>query len=162
GSPGNDALDGGDGDDTLIITSGTDTATGGNGFDVLRYAGDANANTLNLAQAGNLLTVSGLLGGTVDVSGGGIERVDVVGGAGDGSDLVEGGEGADVLVVNGSAGADAFGLSPNGTRLRLDVAPGVQQDVAGVEQVDVNGLAGADTFTVNDLSTTEVRLVNLD
>src|SRR5204862_8310737 len=73
---------------------------------------------------------------------------------GDGSDVIEGGsDESDVLLFNGAAAAETFTRSPgatSNTRLLLtrDIG-GISMDVAGVEQVNVNGLGGGDTFTVN-------------
>ena len=82
---------------------------------------------------------------------------------GDGSDTVDGQGGSDRLVFNGSDDAENFGISANGSRVRLtrDVG-GVAMDLVGVETVDVNALGGADTVTVNDLTGTDVSVVDLN
>jgi hypothetical protein len=82
---------------------------------------------------------------------------------GDGSDSVEGQGGADTLRFNGSNIGERVELSANGGRSRLvrDVAA-VTMDTAGVERVDFNALGGADVVTVDDLSGTDVRQVNVD
>jgi Ca2+-binding RTX toxin-like protein len=83
---------------------------------------------------------------------------------GDGSDVVEGEAGnRDVLVFNGSGQSENFDASANGPRLRFfrDVGT-IVMDVAGVERVDLNALGGSDTTVVNDLTGTEVSLVDVD
>jgi hypothetical protein len=82
---------------------------------------------------------------------------------GDGSDVVEGQGGRDTMVFNGSDAAETIDLSANGSRVRFtrDVG-GVTMDLNGVEQVDFNALGGADAITVNDLSGTGLKEVNLD
>ena len=82
---------------------------------------------------------------------------------GDGSDTVEGQGGTDTLQFNGANVNENIDLSANGSRLRLfrDVG-NVTMDVNGVEQVNVVALGGADTITVNDLTGTDVKSVNLD
>jgi Ca2+-binding RTX toxin-like protein len=81
---------------------------------------------------------------------------------GDGSDVVEGQDGADRLVFNGANINENIDISANGERVRLfrDVA-NITMDFNGVEQLDVNALGGADTITINDLSGTDLTLVNV-
>jgi RTX calcium-binding nonapeptide repeat (4 copies) len=82
---------------------------------------------------------------------------------GDGSDSIEGGPGADTMVFNGAAAAETVDLSANGNRLRFFRQPAnITMDTHGVEQIDFNALGGADAITVNDLSRTDVKSVNLD
>src|SRR6202035_24169 len=82
---------------------------------------------------------------------------------GDGSDVVEGQGGHDTLQFNGSNANEHIDLSANGSRLRLfrDVG-NVTMDVNGVEQVNIAALGGADSLTVNDLSGTDVKDVNIN
>jgi Ca2+-binding RTX toxin-like protein len=82
---------------------------------------------------------------------------------GDGSDAIEGQDGFDRLVFVGSAGAEKFNVFPNGGRVLLtrDVGP-VTMDLNDVEGLDVNPLAGRDRVTVNDMSGTDLTLMNLD
>jgi hypothetical protein len=58
---------------------------------------------------------------------------------------------------------ETFDLSANGPRLRLfrDVG-NIVMDINGVEQVNLTELRGADTTTVNDLSGTRVKNVQLN
>ena len=81
---------------------------------------------------------------------------------GDGSDVVEGQDGVDTLVFNGAIINESFDVSANGERVRLSRNVGtVSMDLNDVEQVNLNTLGGADTITVNDLSGTDVTLVNV-
>ena len=83
--------------------------------------------------------------------------------AGDGSDTVDGQGGSDRMVFNGSDDSEMFGISANGSRVRLtrDIG-GVTMDLNGVETMDVNALGGSDTITVNDTSATDLTTVNLN
>ena len=82
---------------------------------------------------------------------------------GDGSDTVDGQAGNDTLLFNGANVNENMDLSANGTHARLSRDVGnVTMDLNNVETVDVNALGGADTITVNDLSETAVKQVNLD
>ena len=82
---------------------------------------------------------------------------------GDGSDIVEGQAGTDTLVFNGSNVAENIDISANGSRVRLfrDVG-NVTMDLNGVENIQFNALGGADTITVNDLTGTDAKQVNID
>ncbi|MFA6134144.1 MAG: FG-GAP-like repeat-containing protein, partial [Phycisphaerae bacterium] len=141
GSPGNDTLLGGDGNDRLFGGAGDDVLDGGPGNDQL----------------------NGGLGNDVIFYG---ENSDVgTWNNGEGNDLVEGGDGDDSLVLNGTAAGDTFTVSPNGRRVSVVTDAGggpFTLDIAQVEQLDINTLAGADTVTVNDLSRTDMELVNID
>jgi Ca2+-binding RTX toxin-like protein len=139
GSVGPATLDGGAGDDSLFGGRGGETLVGGSGSDV----------------------VDGNQGADVALLGSGDDTF--VWDPGDGSDSVEGQGGADTLRFNGSNIGERVELSANGGRLRLvrDVAA-VTMDTAGVERVDFNALGGADVVTVDDLSGTDVRQVNVD
>ena len=132
-------IDGGDGNDDLAGGSGVETLRGGRGNDVL----DGNkGNDLALMGAGDDTFVWD---------------------PGDGSDTVEGQRGHDTMRFNGAAAAEHVDLSANGRRLRFfrDVAS-ITMDTNSVETVDFNALGGADTVTVNDLTGTDVRHVNVD
>src|SRR5262249_30165747 len=82
---------------------------------------------------------------------------------GDGNDTVEGQAGNDKLVFNGANIAENIDISANGSRARLfrDIA-GITMDLKVVETIDLRTLGGADTVTVNDLSGTDVRNVDID
>ena len=82
---------------------------------------------------------------------------------GDGSDTVEGQDGTDTMPFNGANGGEQVDLSANGDRLRFFRTQGnITMDTAGVEIVDFNALGGIDTMTVNDLTGTDVKIVNAD
>jgi Ca2+-binding RTX toxin-like protein len=82
---------------------------------------------------------------------------------GDGSDVVEGQAGSDTLQFNGANVNESMELSANGSRTRLfrDVG-NVTMDINSVERVNLVALGGADTITVDDLSGTAVKQVNVD
>jgi len=132
-------IDGGDGNDTLAGGSGAETLLGGNGNDSID---------------GNKGNDRAFLGAGDDT---------FVWDPGDGSDTVEGQDGTDTMRFNGANVAEHVDLSANGNRLRFfrDVA-NITMDTAGVERVDFNALGGADSVTVNDLTGTDVNLVNVD
>jgi Ca2+-binding RTX toxin-like protein len=132
-------IDGGDGNDRIAGGKGNETLLGGDGNDSI----DGNG--------GNDLA---LLGAGDDT---------FVWDPGDGSDTVEGQAGTDTMVFNGADVAERVALSANGNRLRFHRDPGaVTMDTAGVERVDFNALGGADVTTVDDLTGTDVKTVNLD
>jgi Ca2+-binding RTX toxin-like protein len=82
--------------------------------------------------------------------------------AGDGSDVVEGQDGRDTLAFNGSDDNETFGISANGSRVRLTRDVGtVTMDVDGVEGLQVSALNGADRLIVNDLTGTDVEQIDL-
>src|SRR5215216_2765701 len=82
---------------------------------------------------------------------------------GDGSDTVEGQDGTDTMPFNGANGGEQVDLSANGRRLRFFRTQGnITMDTAGIEIVDFNALGGADAMTVNDLTGTDVKVVNSD
>ena len=132
-------LRGGDGDDTLAGGSGAETLRGGDGRD----------------------SIDGNRGADVGLMGDGADTF--VWDPGDGSDVVEGQDGADTMLFNGAPIAEQFDLSANGRRLRFfrDIGA-ITMDTRGVERIDVPALGGADVVTVNDLTGTDVRNVNLD
>jgi Ca2+-binding RTX toxin-like protein len=82
---------------------------------------------------------------------------------GDGSDVVEGQAGNDTLLFNGANVNENIDISANGGRVRFfrDVA-NVTMDLNDTETIDFRALGGSDTITVNDLSGTDTKLVNLD
>ena len=153
GNGGNDTITAGNGLSPLIqITmdggAGNDTLQGGDGNDVL-IGGD-----------GNDVIVGGR-GNDVALMGAGDDTF--VWNPGDGSDTVEGQAGSDTMLFNGSNASEQFDVSANGGRVRFFRNVGnVTMDLSGVEGVDVNALGGADTLTVNDLTGTDLRQVNLD
>jgi Ca2+-binding RTX toxin-like protein len=132
-------LEGGAGDDTIAGGAGVETLLGDDGGD----------------------SIDGNGGNDVAFMGAGDDTF--VWDPGDGSDRVEGQDGTDTMLFNGAGGDEQVDLSANGNRLRFFRTQGtVTMDTAGVEQVDFNALGGADLATVNDLTGTDVRAVNLD
>src|SRR5262249_19843210 len=82
---------------------------------------------------------------------------------GDGNDTVDGGSGNDTVIVNGSAIAEIFDVSPNGSRVRLTRNIGsVVMDLSNIETVSLNALGTTETVTVNDLSRTDLKNVSVD
>jgi Ca2+-binding RTX toxin-like protein len=132
-------FNGGHGNDTLLGGSGTETFLGGDGND----------------------TVDGNRGNDVAFLGSGDDTF--AWDPGDGSDTVEGQSGLDTMLFNGANAAERIDLSANGNRLRFfrDVGT-VTMDTHGVERVDFKALGGSDAVTVNDLTGTDVRTLNVD
>src|SRR6266508_4398942 len=132
-------IDGGDGNDNLAGGKGVETLLGGRGNDSIDGNG---GNDLALLGAGNDTFVWD---------------------PGDGSDTIEGQAGTDTMRFNGANASEEVDVSANGNRLKFfRVQANITMDTAGVERVDFNALGGADLVTVNDLSGTDVNLVNVD
>ncbi|MDG3008156.1 beta strand repeat-containing protein [Paludisphaera mucosa] len=134
GGAGNDTLTGGSGADLLFGQDGNDTLLGKGGVDFL-FGGVGNDT---------------LTGGDADdqVFGeGGDDRM--IWNPGDDTDLNEGGAGVDTVEVNGGNGAEAFTITPNGTRVRFDrVNPApFSIDVGTSEKLVVNANGGDDAIT---------------
>jgi Ca2+-binding RTX toxin-like protein len=132
-------IDGGAGDDVIFGGDGNDTLIGGDGVDFID--GDRGDDIAFLG-AGNDIFVWD---------------------PGEGSDVVEGGTGTDVMIFNGNGANENFDLSANGERLRFfrDVA-NIVMDTNDLEKVDLNAFGGADNITINDLSGTDVKQVNIN
>jgi len=132
-------LDGGSGDDELFGSQGDDTLLGGDGNDTLD------------GSKGNDLAQMGAGDDTFQWD------------PGDGSDTVEGEDGTDTMSFIGANIAEKIDVSANGNRVRFfrDIG-NVTMDTAGVEQIDFEALAGADLVTVNDLTGTDLRTLQLD
>jgi Ca2+-binding RTX toxin-like protein len=132
-------VDGGAGDDTLLGSNGIDTLIGGADNDFVD------------GQQGNDVVQLGAGDDTFQWD------------PGDGSDVVEGGTGADTMVFNGSAGAETFEISANGTRTRFTRNLGsIVMDLNDIERIDLNALGGTDAVTVKDLTATDVTQVNVN
>ena len=159
GTPGVDLIKGGLGNDTLSGGAGADTLFGGQGDDTL--SGGAGVDILSGEQGDDTLT-----GGTGnDTLLGGDNSDSIIWADGDGSDLIEGGDGDDELTVTTDvASGDTLTLSRNGRRVDLSRTnlTAFTLDIAQVEQLDLNTSGGGDTVTVNDLTDTDLLLVNLD
>jgi Ca2+-binding RTX toxin-like protein len=135
GGGGNDVLTGGSGADQLFGGAGNDTLFGKGGNDLL-FGG-----------AGNDVLTGG--DGDDQVFGeAGNDRM--IWNPGDDSDLFEGGDGNDTAEVNGGNASEAFVITSNGSRVRLDrlnVAP-FSLDIGTTENLVVNANGGDDVITV--------------
>ena len=132
-------VDAGNGDDTVLGGDANEMVLGGNGDD----------------------TVDGNRGADRAMLGNGEDTF--IWDGGDGSDVVDGGRGPDTLVFNGAAGDETMRLSPNGTAAVFLRSPGsVRMDMVDVEALRVAALGGVDTITVDDMTGTTLRDVDLD
>jgi Ca2+-binding RTX toxin-like protein len=152
------------GNDTLVVNglAGNDTidASGLHAGQVNLTLNGGDGNDTIIGSAGNDTVIGGR--GT-DVARLGAGDDTFVWNPGDGSDRVDGGAGNDALVFNGANVAENIDVAANGRDVRLtrDVA-NITMDLANMETIDINALGGADTITVEDLSKTTVRQVNVD
>ena len=152
-----------EGNDQLVINTqaGADSVNASSlvaGLIGLQLNGGDDADTLTGSQGDDV--VNGGRGNDTAFLGSGDDTF--VWNPGDGSDVVEGQDGVDTLVFNGAIINESFDVSANGERVRLSRNVGtVTMDLNDVEQVNLNTLGGADTITVNDLSGTDVTLVNV-
>src|SRR4029453_2778308 len=129
-------VDGGTGNDTILGGNGIDVLLGGDGNDFID---------------GNQGNDTVLMGAGDDVF-----QWD----PGDGNDTVEGQGDNDRMIFNGSAIAESFVVSANGSRVRFTRDIGnITMDLDDVENLTVNALGGTDTFTINDLTGTD--LINI-
>jgi Ca2+-binding RTX toxin-like protein len=82
---------------------------------------------------------------------------------GDDNDLLEGQAGTDTMLFNGANIAESIDISANGGRATFfrNVAS-VTMDLNDVEHIDFNALGGADNVVINDMSGTDVSVVNLN
>lgn len=132
-------VDAGRGDDDVSTGDGNDLVLGGRGDDTVD---------------GNRGVDTAVLGSGQDV---------FVWDPGDGSDSVDGGSGSDTLVFNGATANEVTSLSANGRRSVFLRDPGtIRMDMLDVEILDLALLGGADALTVNDLSGSSFRDVNVD
>jgi hypothetical protein len=132
------ALEGGDGSDSIIGGSGDDVLRGGAAFDdITPNRGD---DFVDLGGDNNRASWA----------------------PGDGNDHVVGHGGRDSLFFLGSADAERFELSRDGSgvRLRRDVGA-IDMDLDGIDEIDTLALGGPDTFAVGDLTGTPVQLVDV-
>jgi hypothetical protein len=82
---------------------------------------------------------------------------------GDASDIVEGGSGFDGMLFNGSDVNEVFVAAANGSRLSFKRDAGnVVMDTNDVERVVLIARGGTDSLTINDLSATDVKRVDVD
>ena len=132
-------IDAGAGNDSIVGSQGADTLIGGDGND----------------------TVTGGRGDDVALLGAGDDVF--IWNPGDGSDTVEGQAGVDTLDFRGANIAENINISANGERVLFsrDIA-NITMDLNGVEKIAFSALGGADKVTVNDLSGTDVTVVDID
>lgn len=186
GGAGKDSIDGGDGndwlfglddDDTLNGGLGDDQIFGGTGSNSVEQQGGDGDDLIDFSEnvvALNHIVVSGndtVIGTAFDdrFSGGtGNERLDGRGGSdtlngGTGNDTLIGGDGSDRVIVRGSDGvADDFeldALTANQTKVRLN---GDTSRLDEVESVEFRGDTGADSFTIHDLSASDILSILID
>ncbi len=133
------SVDGGGGDDELRGSNGADILSGGSGNDFI----DGNQG--------------------IDQVFGGSGADTIQWDPGDGVDTIEGQDGADTLQFNGANIAEIFDVSANGARVRFtrNIA-NIVLDVDGVETLNLKTLGGADAVTVNDLTGTAMKKVNVN
>src|SRR5262249_38708191 len=83
---------------------------------------------------------------------------------GDGSDNVGGGPGTDAVILDGSNAAETVNISANGGRVFLSRDAGflITMDLNDVERLDLNTEGQTDTVTINDLSGTDLKQINLN
>jgi Ca2+-binding RTX toxin-like protein len=153
---------GGDGNDTIVGQNGIATLTqltldGGAGNDTI-LGGDGN--DVLLAGGGNDF-VDGNRGNDTASLGDGD---DVFGwDPGDGSDTVEGGTSTDTLQFNGSNAGEEMVLTASGSHAILTRNVGaITMDLHGMENVNIRALGAADLITVQDMTGTDVKHVNID
>ncbi|MBD2105486.1 calcium-binding protein [Nodosilinea sp. FACHB-13] len=134
-----DTIFGLDGDDLIASLGGNDTLLAGAGNDSV-FGGDGD----DLA----------FLGDGNDLFGWN---------PGEDNDTIEGGNGLDTMLFNGANVAEQVDMSAVGERLRFfrDIA-NVVMDTNDLEQVDFNALGGVDNITINDLTGTDVKQINLN
>jgi Ca2+-binding RTX toxin-like protein len=148
GGNGNDMLAGGAGDGTLDGGNGHDTLAGGNGNETL-LGGNGNDSI-----DGNKGNDAAFLGNGDDM---------FIWDPGDGSDTIEGENGNDTMLFNGANVVDTVDLVADGSHLKFFRQPAnITMDTHGVERVDFNALGLADVVTVNDLTGTGVKELNID
>ena len=134
-----DVIDGGAGNDTIDGGGGNDVLTGGAGND----------------------TIDGGRGNDVAFLGTGDDVF--IWDPGEGSDVVEGQAGTDTMLFNGNTAAETITISANGERALFTRDVGnITMDLNGVETIDFNALGGTDTVTINDMTRTDVKQVNVD
>jgi len=150
-------IEGGNGNDRLVGGAGAVTIDGGNGNDTL-FGGNGNEKLLggngNDSIDGNKGNDSAFLGNGNDT---------FIWDPGDGSDTIEGENGNDTMVFNGANVIDTVDLVADGSHLKFFRQPAnITMDTHGVERIDFNALGLADVVTVNDLTGTGVKELNVD
>ena len=132
-------ISGENGDDTLIGGSGAEAFDGGNGDDFVD--GNQGADTAFLDRGDDTFVWD----------------------QGDGSDVVEGGSGFDTQVFNGFGANEIMAATAGGGRVLFTRVQGsIVMSLDDVEAIDVRPLSGTDTVTINDLTGTDLRRVDVD
>jgi hypothetical protein len=132
-------ISGENGDDVLIGGGGAEVFSGGNGDDLVD--GNQGADTAFLDRGDDTFVWD----------------------QGDGSDIVDGGRGIDTLIFNGFGANEAMAATAsNGRVLFTRVQGNIVMSLDDVEAIDVRPLGGTDTVTVNDLTGTDVKRVDVD
>jgi Ca2+-binding RTX toxin-like protein len=152
------------GNDLLVIhgLGGNDTIDASRlGADHINLVLDGGAGNDTIIGSGGNDTIIGGTGN--DVMRGGAGDDTFVWNPGDGSDTLEGQAGTDTLAFNGANISENITISASGSHAEFfrDVA-NITMDTHGVETIDFNALGGADTVTVNDMTGTDVKQVNID
>ncbi len=82
---------------------------------------------------------------------------------GEDNDRIEGGEGYDTMLFNGANVNEQINMLANGDRFTFlrDIA-NVVMDTNELEQVDFNALGGEDIISIQDLSKTDIKQINLN
>ena len=152
----------GAGDDTITAGNGLAALTqltldGGSGNDTIT-GGDAN--DILIGGAGNDVISGGRGNDLAQLSEG---NDTFIWNPGDGSDSVDGSSGVDALQFNGSNVGERIDISANADHVRLSRDVGAAtMDLVRVENINVSTIGGADTVTLNDLSGTGVKQVNVE
>jgi Ca2+-binding RTX toxin-like protein len=147
----------GDGAADSIIVNGTNSAdaiaVAGSG-NVVTVQGLAAQVTVTGAEAANdSLTVNALGGDdslTASVVPAGIIKL-----------TLDGGTGNDKLLFFGTDQKESFDLSANGGRVRLSHNAAETVDLTGTEQLELRTLGGSDAVTINDLTGTDLKQIEL-
>jgi Ca2+-binding RTX toxin-like protein len=132
------SVDGGAGNDTITGGDGADRLAGGDGDDLI--TGGKGADTAFMGAGNDTFVWNN----------------------GEGSDVVEGEAGDDTMVFNSATLAENVNISANGTRAKFTRDLGnIVMDLNGVEGVQFAALGGADNVTVNDLTGTDLKRIDL-
>ena len=79
---------------------------------------------------------------------------------GDDDDIIDGQGGTDTLDIFGTGNPEQVTVSAAGAGFTADIGMDVLS-VDGVEVSNIDGRLGSDTFTINDLTTSVLRQINL-
>ena len=156
---------------SVLGLSGSDTITGSNGLAVITslFIDGGKSNDTLLGGDGADVLIGGPGNDFVDGNRGddlallGEGKDTLHWDPGDGSDTVEGQAGNDTLDFSGANIAEQIDVSANGGRVRFtrDVA-NITMDLNDVEGFVFHALGGVDTVTVNDLTGTDAKTVDVD